>query len=51
MLTVKLQIVAKLVVRKNEGLVQEDSKGVPTAPTWIGDNDKTIPKSFSFQTP
>ena len=34
----------KLVVRKNHGLVQEDSKGVPTAPPWIGDNNKTIPK-------
>ena len=34
----------KLVVRKNQGLVQEDSKGVPTAPPGIADNNKTIPK-------
>ena len=37
--------VPKLVVRKNQGIVQEDSKGVPTAPPGIGDNNKTIPKS------
>ena len=36
--------VPKLVVRKNRGLVQENSKGVPTAPLGIGDNNKTIPK-------
>ena len=34
----------KLVVRKNQGLVQEDSKGVPTAPPGIDDNNKTMPK-------
>ena len=34
----------ELVVRKNQGLVQEDSKGVPTAPPGIGDNNKSIPK-------
>ena len=36
--------VPKLVVRKNQGLVQEDNKGVPTAPLGIGDNNKAIPK-------
>ena len=36
--------VPKLVVRKDQGLVQEDSKGVPTAPIGIGDNNKAIPK-------
>ena len=34
----------KLVVRKDQGLVQEDSKGMPTAPPGIGDNSETIPK-------
>ena len=36
--------VPKLVVRKDQGLVQEDSKGVPTAPIGIGNNNKAIPK-------
>ena len=36
--------VPKLVVRKNQGLVQEDSKGVSTASLGIGDNNKAIPK-------
>ena len=36
--------VPKLVVRKNQGTVQEDSKGVPTAPLGIGDNNKGNPK-------
>ena len=35
----------KLVMRKKQGLVQGDSKGVPTAPPGIGYNKKTIPKS------
>ena len=34
----------KLAVRKNQGLVQGDSKGVLTTPPWIGNNNKTIPK-------
>ena len=34
----------KVVMRKNQGLVQKDSKGVPTAPPGIGDNNKNIPK-------
>ena len=37
--------VPKLVVRKDQRLVQEDSKGVPTAPIGIGDNNKAIPKA------
>ena len=41
--------VPKLVVRKNQGLVQEESKGVPTAPLGIG-NIKSHPKSLSYQT-
>ena len=41
----------KLVVRKNQGLVQEDSKGVPTAPLGIGDNNKTIPKVSASKPP
>ena len=36
--------VPKLVVRKNPGLVQEYSKGVPTVPLGIGDNNKAITK-------
>ena len=43
--------VPKLVVRKNQGLVQEDSKGVPTAPFGIGDNNKTIPKVSASNPP
>ena len=31
----------KVVVRKNQGPMQKDNKGVPTAPRGIGDN-KTI---------
>ena len=42
--------VSKLVVRKDQGLVQEDSKGVPTAPLGIGSNNKAIPK-VSASTP
>ena len=34
----------KWVVRKDEGLMQEDSKGVPTVSPGIGDNNKTILK-------
>ena len=41
----------KLVVRKNQGLVQEDSKGVPTAPSGIGDNNKTISKVSASKPP
>ena len=40
----------KLVVRKNQGLVQEDSKGVSTAPQGIGDNT-TIPKVSASELP
>ena len=36
--------VPKLVVRKDQGLVQDDSKDVPTAPLGIGVNNKAIPK-------
>ena len=36
--------VPKLVVRKDQRLVQEDSNGVPTTPIGIGDNNKAIPK-------
>ena len=36
--------VPKLVVRKDQRLVQEDSKGVSTAPLGIGNNNKAIPK-------
>ena len=36
--------VPKLVVRKDQGLVQEDSKSAPTAPLGIGNNNKAIPK-------
>ena len=36
--------VPKLVVRKDQRLVQEESKGVPTAPFGIGNNNKVIPK-------
>ena len=36
--------VPKLVVRKDQRLVQKDSKGVPTAPIGIGNNNKAIPK-------
>ena len=42
--------VPKMVVRKDQGLVQEDSKGVPTAPLGNGDNNKAIPK-FSASKP
>ena len=41
----------KLVLRKNQGIVQEDSKGVPTAPPGIGDNNKTIPKVAASKPP
>ena len=43
--------VPKLVVRKDEGLVQEDSKGVPTTPLGIGDNNKAIPKVSATKPP
>ena len=43
--------VSKLVVQKSQGLVQEDSKGVPTAPLGIGDNDKAIPKVSASKPP
>ena len=43
--------VPKLVVRKNQGLVQEDGKGVPTAPPGIGDNNKTIHKVSASKPP
>ena len=43
--------VPKLVVRKNQGFVQEDSKGVPTAPLGIGNNNKTIPKVSATKCP
>ena len=41
----------KLFVRKDQGLVQEDSKGVPTAPSGIGDNNKAIPKVSASKPP
>ena len=43
--------VPKLVVRKDQGLVQEDSKCVPTAPFGIGDNNKAIPKVLATKPP
>ena len=36
--------VPKLVAKKDQGLVQEDSKGVATAPLGIGNNNKAITK-------
>ena len=36
--------VPKFVVRKHQGLVQEDTKGVPTAPLGISNNNKATPK-------
>ena len=39
----------KLVTRKNQGLVQEDSKGVPTAPLGIGNNNKAMTKVPVFR--
>ena len=36
--------VPKLVVRKDQGLVQGYSKGGPTVPLGIGNNNKAIPK-------
>ena len=41
----------KLVVRKNQGIVQEDSKGVPIDSPGVGDNNKTIPKVSASKTP
>ena len=41
----------KLVVRKNQGLVQQDSKGVPTAPPGIGHSNETIPMVSAFKPP
>ena len=38
-------------MRRNQGLVQEDSKGVPTAPHGIGDNNKAIPKVSASKPP
>ena len=43
--------VPKLVVRKNQGLVQEDSKGVPTAPLGIGNNNKAFLKVAASKPP
>ena len=43
--------VPKLVVRKNQGLVQEDSKGVPTAPLGIADNNEAIPEVSASKPP
>ena len=43
--------VPKLVVRKDQGLVQEDSKGVPTAALGIGNNNKAIPKVSASKPP
>ena len=43
--------VPKLVVRKNQGIMQEDSKGVSSAPPVIGDNDKAIPKVSASKPP
>ena len=43
--------VPKLVVRKDHRLVQEDSKGVPTAPLGIGDSNKAIPKVSASKLP
>ena len=42
---------APMVVKKNQGLVQVGSKGVPTAPQGIGDNNKTIPKVSASKPP
>ena len=43
--------VPKLVVRKDQGLVQEDSKGVPTAPLGISNNNKDILKVSATKPP
>ena len=41
----------KLVVRTDQGLVQEDSKGEPTATPETGDNNKIIPKVSASKPP
>ena len=43
--------VPKLVVRKNQGLVQGDSKSVPTAPLGIGGKNKAIQKVSATKPP
>ena len=43
--------VPKLVVRKDQGLVEEESKGVATAPLGIGNNNKAIPKVSVSKSP
>ena len=43
--------VPKLVVRRDQGLVQEEIKGVPTAPIGIGNNNKAIPKVSASKPP
>ena len=43
--------VPKLVVRRNQGLVPEDSKGVPTALLGTGNNNKAIPKVSASKAP
>ena len=43
--------VPKLVVRKDQGLVQEEIKGVPTAPLGICNNNKAIPKASASKPP
>ena len=41
----------KLIMRKNQGLVQEDSKCVPTVSPGISDINKTIPKVSASKPP
>ena len=43
--------VPKLVVRKRQGIVQQDNKGVPTALPGSGDDNKTIPKVSASKPP
>ena len=43
--------VPKLVVRKNQGLVQKKSIGVFTAPLGIDNNNKAIPKILASKPP
>ena len=43
--------VPKLLVRKDQGLVQEDNKGVPPAPLRIGNNNKAMLKVSASNPP
>ena len=43
--------VPKKVVKKDQGIVQEEIKGVPTAPLGIGNNNKAIPKVSASKPP